>query len=139
MNTEKSLLKFLGYHVDAMHFELKPGASFSNQEIELEPLFDRHITSIGDGKYTVEIGVKLQQSNLPFTVELRLTGLFECEGVQDEQRALKINGVAILYPYVRSTLSLATSLASIPPIVLPTINLARMFEEEEQGASSENK
>ena len=132
MITENAVLQFLGYRVDTMQFKSKPDYTPSSEPIELKPTFNRTIQQVNDNEYNVTIGVELKQSTLPFDAELSLTGRFKYEGNLDVQKMLKINAVAILYPYVRSTLSLMTTLAAVPPVIVPTINLAQMFEREEQ-------
>lgn len=132
MITENAVLQFLGYRVDTMQFKSKPDYTPSSEPIELNPTFNRTIQQVNDNEYNVTIGVELKQSTLPFDAELSLTGRFKYEGNMDVQKMLKINAVAILYPYVRSTLSLMTTLAAVPPVIVPTINLAKMFEREEQ-------
>ena len=133
MKTEKALLQFGGYRVDKMLFMLKQTFDSSSKQVELTPSFSRTIQKISDDEYDVSIGVELKQTNLPFDAELTITGRFKYEGSLDVQKILKINAVAILYPYVRSILSCLTTLGSVPPVVIPTINLAQMFENEEQG------
>lgn len=132
MNTEKATLQFLGYRVEMMRFELKQNYEATNAPIELKPTFNRRIQQVVDNEYDVSIGVKLKQSTLPFDAEVVLTGRFKSEGNMDAQKVLKINAVAILYPYVRATLSTMTTLAAIPPIIIPTINLAKTFERERE-------
>ena len=128
MITENAVLQFLGYRVDTMQFKSMPDYTPSSEPIELKPTFNLTIQQVNDNEYNVTIGVELKQSTLPFDAELSLTGRFKYEGNMDVQKMLKINAVAILYPYVRSTLSLMTTLAAVPPVIVPTINLAQMFE-----------
>ena len=132
MGASKSALQFLGYCVDELVFLSKPEFVEAADHVVLNPTFTRRIKQVNPEEYEVSIGSKLEQEDLPFEVRLSLTGRFKCEGVSDVQRALKVNAVAILYPYVRATLSLLTTLAAVPPVVVPTINLAKMFEQEEQ-------
>lgn len=132
MTTENAVLQFLGYRVDTMQYKLKPDYTASSEAIELKPIFNRIIQQANDDEYHVTIGVELHQAALPFDAELALTGRFKYKGEIDVQKILKVNAVAILYPYVRSTLSLMTTLAEVAPVIIPTINLARMFEQEEQ-------
>ena len=132
MNTEKTMLRFLGYRVDKMVFVTKKEDDSSSDRIVISPSFSRKIEEVDKNEYDVTIGVELKQSNLPFDAELSIAGRFSYEGKMDVEKVLKVNAVAIMYPYVRSTLSLMTTLAAIPPVIIPTINLVQMFEKEEQ-------
>ena len=46
----------------------------------------------------------------------------------DILRLIKENGVAILFPYLRSELTLLTTQPGFQPIVLPAVNIAKMFQ-----------
>lgn len=131
MNTTRASLQFFGYHVDKMVFNAKPNFNSEDTQIELQPSFSRTIQQINADEYEVTIGVELKQNNLPFIAELAITGKFKYDGSLDADKMLKINAVAIMYPYVRATLSMMTTLAAVPPVIIPTINLAQMFEKED--------
>lgn len=139
MSTERAILQFLGYRVDELLFAAKKELSGTTEQIVLEPSFSRTIKQAGSEEYDVTIGVKLEQNDLPFEARLSLTGRFKCEDVSDVPKMLKVNAVAILYPYVRATLSMLTTIAAVPPVIVPTINLAKMFEQEEQSKLLEAK
>lgn len=131
MNQGKAVIQFLGYRVDKMNFATKSDVADASEPIGLEPVFNRSICKVNNDEYEVKIGIELKQDNLPFEAELLLSGKFKCDESVDADKAMKVNAVAILYPYVRSTFSLMTTLGNISPVVLPTINLAQMFEREE--------
>ena len=132
MTPERATLQFLGYRVDAMQFALKKDAVSSAKTIDLEPIFKRTIRQGSDSEHYVSIGVELCQPDLPFDAKIILTGRFKYDGEMDVQNLLKVNAAAILYPYVRSTLSMMTTLAGMPPVVVPTINFAKLFEQEDR-------
>lgn len=59
------------------------------------------------------------------TISIEIYGEFEILKEMDEDEiksVLKVNGVAILYPYSRSLISFLTSIDSDSAILLPTIN-----------------
>ena len=45
------------------------------------------------------------------------------------------NALAILFPYVRSIVSCITAQSGRNAVILPTVNIARMFEESEEDKS----
>ncbi|AUI80235.1 hypothetical protein BB562_11480 [Lactiplantibacillus pentosus] len=58
-------------------------------------------------------------------IDLELEGYFEVSNELDNSKiatALAVNGVAILFPYARSVISMVSTLDSSEVIVLPTIN-----------------
>ena len=69
------------------------------------------------------------------TLKLRIgiTGEFACDDPDNSRREvlLKKNTLAILFPYVRSQISLVTSQPGMTPIVLPPMNINAIFSESE--------
>ena len=56
--------------------------------------------------------------------------MFESDFCERESDIIKKNTVAIMFPFVRSQISLLTTQPDMVPIVLPPINTAK-FEEKE--------
>ncbi|MFW3589727.1 hypothetical protein [Vagococcus fluvialis] len=73
------------------------------------------------GKITISIHYDLA----PHNIKLSVNGFFELndEYSEDElEKALVVNGTAIIFPYIRSMISMLSSLDSEEAIILPTIN-----------------
>ena len=67
----------------------------------------------------------------PF-VKIRCRGIFEFESVNSVGEIPSFfyrNSIAILFPYVRAYISVITSQANIPGIILPTMNLSSLEDE----------
>ena len=138
MEPIKATLRFMGYDVQIMNFQKKiPQQMEENSEIELNPIFSRHISSKDKTHYELALGVKLEQDNLPFYAEIVLVGKFAVDEEQNAEKIMKVNATAVLFPYVRATLSMLTTLAEIPPINIPPINLVKMFEHEQSESENE--
>jgi preprotein translocase subunit SecB len=81
-----------------------------------------------DGTYlwvTVTAKVEAELEGKPFfQVEVSMRGLFERSGetALSSDQFGKVNGPAILFPFVREHLANLTLRANLPPILLPTIN-----------------
>lgn len=58
-----------------------------------------------------------------------MTGRFLLQGIKNPEQTMKVNAAAILYPYVRAAISMLTTLANVPPVVLPPVNFVKLFEE----------
>ena len=72
------------------------------------------------------------ENRFPINLTVRITGLFEIEGDDTEEinNFLKIQGVQMVFPYLRAMVSNITSSALIPPIMLPIINPYQFKDEE---------
>jgi len=78
-----------------------------------------------------QVTVKQSGNDNPF-VEIRCKGLFTFENVSkidDVPDFFYRNSIAILFPYVRTYLSLVTTQANVPGIILPTLNLSGLEGE----------
>lgn len=65
-----------------------------------------------------------------FSVKANLVGHFSINTGNIE--AWKDNAVAIMFPYLRSQITLLTAQPDIMPIVLPSINVKKLLEEQER-------
>ncbi len=138
METVQATIRFMGYKVQSLRYRKKEGIVDSDVKIELHPSFSRHIFKISENQYDLELSIVMDQPDLPFDAEVTIVGSFQLSNSLNTDKAMKQNATAILYPYVRSTLAMLTTLAAIPPINIPTINLARMFEQEQQKEEALN-
>lgn len=64
-----------------------------------------------------------------FTLEGELVGIFSMDDKSDISiEKLKINAIAIMFPYLRSQVTLWTSQPMMSPIVLPPININKILK-----------
>ena len=143
MNVIHSTMEFIGYRVKKAAFSVNDIQINTATEYELCPAFTREIQHINDEKYSlglsVRIGLDSNEQPVPFSIEIAIEGVFLLKGIDDPNKAMQVNAVAILFPYLRSTVSMFTSLMNINPVILPTINLVAMFESGNSEAVEESK
>ncbi|MFY2151829.1 protein-export chaperone SecB [Mammaliicoccus sciuri] len=88
----------------------------------------------GNAQLQLELNVKDSGDDFLRTIKLSVIGLFkfnEFENKDYTEKILKENGTAILMPYIRSYLSTLTGFDnSTDHLLLPTINVSAMFENE---------
>lgn len=135
----KAVLQFKDYHVVESVYKFEPFPECN--EGDLSPprlLFKLSIDQDNIKKAIIDLGIEfgdINITNIPIYVKARITGVFVIEELEnniseDEIIALyKINGIAILFPYLRSLVSDMTSKGSEPPIILPTMNIAKMISD----------
>lgn len=65
-------------------------------------------------------------------LEICIEGLFHLEHWEhpDLLPLIRSNSIAILFPYLRTLVSMVTANANISPYVLPVMNIAAMFDHE---------
>jgi preprotein translocase subunit SecB len=138
MEVVKSTLKFDTFVVEKMNFSItKPIPDNSDVSIEIEPQFSRKIIKITENEYDMLLGVLINDESkpgaIPFNAEVVVKGRFLLNGIDNHEKHLKINAVAILFPYLRATLSTLMALANVEPFFIPPINLVEMFKKSEEN------
>lgn len=129
----KSCLSLQSYVVKTMMFSLNESFDFnSNEIISLSPEFTRNITKIDDDKVAVNLIFRIDNKNgdMPFSMEINIEGIFQLENWEkpDLFPLIRTNSVAILFPYLRTIVSMLTANANIAPYILPVMNISAMFE-----------
>ncbi len=101
----------------------------------LNPELGANVGKLDENHYFTQLSVRVKNEKdqaFPIDVDVAVRAVFEVAAVEDEQALegfLKKQGVHILFPYLRSTLSGLTSLAMVPPIVLPIIDASKLFDK----------
>lgn len=131
-----STLKMLHCVIDELHFERK-GFQPPEGPKENKARFTRNISKDSDGHYRVGLAADIDREN-EFEMRLVITGYFQLdESDPNKQMLLEKNAVAILFPFLRSEITLLTTQPEMMPIVLPVVNIAAMFDEAAQDKSEE--
>lgn len=85
-------------------------------------------------KSMVTLKIKIFDENGSINVEVSMVGIFKFEQPIDTAFAKSImakNTVAIMFPYLRSQVSLVTTQPDMSPIVIPAININALIESQE--------
>lgn len=125
------LLKFVGYRVNRMNFEL---VRTKNKKFLLEPGIGCNIKR-NENKILIELSCLIENkpdAPSPFNLYVSITGAFEV-AESEEEINLVDNAVAILYPYLRSVVSSLTLAGNISSYVLPTMNINAFLKHLEQA------
>ncbi len=89
-----------------------------------------------EGEYRVSLKVEAIKNN-EYTVEITITGYFMIdETYPQKEEILKKNTVSILFPYVRSELTLLTAQPDTEPIVLPALNINAIIDNSSNSENS---
>lgn len=85
----------------------------------------------------LNLEIKNEKDESPFDLSVSIVGFFELnsEGYEEQDyiNLLKVNAVAILYPYLRSIVTDITSKANaFNPLILPPMNFSSMLQEEDK-------
>lgn len=118
------IIEFKGYQINKLFY----GRIESDQSNPEEPKLQRKV-SIGlseDKKQGIVIlNVIMTDVEEQRKIDIEVVGEFDIQKDLEEEKieqVLSVNGVALVYPYIRSIISMVSSLDSDSAMVIPTIN-----------------
>lgn len=135
---ERDVLKLNHYSVEKIDFHLNKNFNpKATPTISLNPDFRRNIRKIDENKALVELTVIIQtkEVQLPFYLEVSIGGLFTLDHWEESENTLNLmknQTIAILFPLIRSLVTVVTANSNIPPLMLPLLDVAALFEESEK-------
>lgn len=141
METIESIFKFLDQKIEKIDFWLNGDFDFealSETPLDVSMAFTHKVKRDSDNqKAYIELEVKIfegaKEKNYPFYLHIVVSGVFGVSAsIPDEQfnQYIKVSAVAALFPYLRTTATAITSISGIPPLLLPLLNIAAMFQKE---------
>ncbi len=128
MNNSNSILKFINYIVDDVLYQNNP--SFIEKDVQLDLKIIKDVQQSEKElvvTLTCLIFENAEKNNYPFHLKIKITGLFEI--VEGDINKFSINAVTILFPYIRALISTLTANFNIQPLILPPINVMKLFED----------
>ena len=126
---QQAAFSIVNYQFDKVNIDLE-----HQQTDELNLGFETKGVFINDSKkFELIFVVQVKNDNAPNPfISIRCKGLFKFENISSFEEIPDFfyrNSIAILFPYVRAYLSLVTTQANIPGIILPTMNLSNLEGE----------
>ena len=125
----ESKLSLLKYSVDKIFFEVNDEYNYSKaKEIKLNQDLNKTINKIDENTFKTTLNFKIYGTEVipvPFTLSISISGLFGLEDWESEKnkQIAEKNTVAILFPFLRSLIATVTANCSVPPYVMPVINV----------------
>ena len=104
-------------------------SEFNVQE-DLSLFVSRQIKKINNC-YDVFLDVRLSSEDDSISLAVKAKAVFETN--ISNEKLVERNGIAIMFPYVRSYVSLLTTQPGMPPIILPALNIIAMIEAQEKN------
>jgi len=92
--------------------------------IDTEVSVNNNIISVAE---TVSV-TKTHNNTEQFSFLVKMVGIFECIGesqLKDYEKFGKINGAAIIFPYIREHITNLSMKAGLGPIILPPVNFTK--------------
>lgn len=131
------VIHFLGYRVTDILYHCDSDFEFPNGERAYKFNFSKTNILLSERQVqeNVRVNVFYGEEDDPdaarYHLSIEIAGRFECTA--DWEAQWETNAMAILFPYLRGLVSMITSNSGREPVILPTVNLASLFEKEENG------
>ena len=96
------------------------------EEEKLDKHLNKSINTLSNGKTVVELTFNITKPNNDLLVKVVANGVFSIDNPESDfsQDILKNNTVAIMFPFIRSQVSLLTTQPGMTPVIIPPINTA---------------
>jgi preprotein translocase subunit SecB len=143
MDKPLAKIQFKNYIIKDMQFKLNQNYVQDPDESEVDldiSLSHKLALDSDEGKAELtlisQIAKDFEQNNQPFSLLVEITGIFlyDINLEYDKQvQMLLTNGSAILFPYLRASISMVTMLSGIPPFILPTLNIKKIMENNTEN------
>ena len=133
MNNLKSALTMKNFYFSKINFEnlAKPG----NEKLNIGYKVNYFYNEQNDNLIKIVFETIITSENENFFLSLDAVGIFEIcpEGLDEVQKnfILKKNTVAIMFPFIRSQVSLITTQPGLKPVLLQPIDVNSLVEQKD--------
>lgn len=115
-------------------YEFKQERGKESQEYNTSFQIEYAINSEDETKVKVTIDTIVANEPNSIVLNLQTVGIFKIDKVNTDETTydhlIKANTVAIIFPFIRSQISLLTSQPGMMPIMLPPININALVENQ---------
>lgn len=144
MSDIKSSLRFQNYIVENIEFNTNFIYSGEDRKIDFD--IDSNYEFEGNN-FILHLGMVIfpeaEKNDYPFTMQVRIIGLFEVDSSEDKKTKVDFaekNSIAILFPYLRSLVSIYSINANVGTLILPPINVIKYLDDKrKQESKKKNK
>ena len=93
---------------------------------ELNVDLQKNIISKGDHEYNIILTTTIEKDDMNIELVAEAQFLYESYDYSREESIINTNTVAIMFPFIRSQVTLLTSQPGMIPIILPAINTQKL-------------
>ena len=124
IKSSESVLKLKRIYFKELNFS-REDVEKSNIDVEVEK------NQSTDNEYEITLNLSIANSEEKYTVNVSIVGVFEFSENADEVTKniiIEKNIISILFPYVRSQVTLLTSQPDIKPMIIPPLNINNLIK-----------
>lgn len=136
LKPENSMLKISPVVFDKISFE-RLGFCNKDANVQTEFKLSYSVKELGENDFCVTLGATATRKE-EYVAAVTISGYCEIDsGFSDNEERKSLltqNAIAILFPYIRSEMTLLTAQPEVEPIVWPVMNILAMMEQaKEEG------
>ena len=136
LNDIESILRLEKLTVNELIFKRDPDCEDTIDMLNSVIRFSRGIEYIGEEENEAIVSLEIEMKHKEQLAELdvRISGHFSVKGNIDSEMKYGLferNAITIMFPYLRSQLSIATTQPGMIPVVLPAINILSLWEKND--------
>lgn len=124
INKMKSNLRMEKFYFSKCSIERNEVVEDGKYDIELQ----KKIVPLENHRYKVELKTEVRKGDMELNIVAIALFVFDAQDYSKEADIIKANTVAIMFPFVRSQVTLMTSQPGMSPVVIPTINTTKFVE-----------
>lgn len=122
INEIKSNLQMRNFYFSEYNFSRNTNIEDGEYNIDLQ----KKIDLVGDHVYEVVLTTTIEKEDMHLKLKAKAEFIYEAEDFSREEAIINANTVAIMFPFIRSQVTLLTSQPGMAPIVLPPINTQKL-------------
>jgi len=127
-NPALSVLKLNQVLFDEVSFVRHGFPSAEEQKLDMQIGYE--LMKAEDGKYRVVLRVMVEREE-EYTAKISVSAFVEIDEKSEwKDTVLEKNAVAILFPYIRSELTLLTAQPGVKPVLLPALNINALLDHK---------
>ena len=132
MNTNTCKIQMLDLYFSKFDFKLERGTD--SQEYSTSFRIEYATNSEDDTKVRIIVDTTVENETQTVVLNVQAVGIFKVDKVDiDEatyEHLIKANTVAIIFPFIRSQVSLLTTQPGMTPVIIPPININALIESQ---------
>lgn len=102
------------------------------ETFNVSPVVTRKIFKNSIDNVTVVMELRLENTDkapFPYNIVVSVTGHFDLSNIEEKDidSFIDVQSVQIMFPHVRSIVSSLTSIALLPPLILPIVDARKLF------------
>lgn len=131
----ESPLRMKNFHFSNIQISFS-GERFEHTKMKIE--ISHANLDVNSARVSVTAEIRSEPDSLHLVLSAEAVFSLDGDGNILDSPLIKQNTVAIMFPFIRSEITLLTSQPGMPPVVIPPLNINKLLSNTQTGSDSEN-